>query len=209
MTTTIPQKQGSAMWLNWRKSKIGASEASVFFNLSPWQSIGSLWEEKLGLKAPELENAAMSRGKALEEEARLCFEDMTGLTMFPKVVQHPIYSHLIASLDGMDMEGENIVEIKCPGPKDHGLALKGEIPEKYVPQLQHIMAVTGHEKAFYFSYRDGKGIVLKLQRDQKYIDELMSREARFYALLMKGKQLIKEHEEMIDKVKDELYEIVK
>ncbi len=38
--------------------------------------------------------------------------------MFPKVVLHPAHDWMMASLDGIDLDGNSIVEIKCPGQTD-------------------------------------------------------------------------------------------
>ena len=53
----------------------------------------------------------MRNGTALEPLARHAYEVETGNVMQPLVLQDGLYS---ASLDGMTLEGDLIVEIKCP-----------------------------------------------------------------------------------------------
>jgi len=125
----------------------------------------------------------MKEGKRREEEARQEFERMTGLVVFPAVLTHPEHEWMIASLDGIDIEHENIVELKCPGNEDHQQALSGSIPDKYIPQLQHQLAVTGLEKAYYFSYHAKHGVIVEVYRDDAYIKNMIEKEQEFYQCL--------------------------
>lgn len=174
--------QGTEEWLEFRKSMIGASDAPVIMGVSPWKTPNQLWEEKLGLREPCI-NAAMRRGTEMEEEARKAFEEKTGHTVFPSVLLHSEKSWMMASVDGIDMEGKIIVEIKCPGKVDHEIALSGEVPEKYYPQLQHIMYVASVDKIYYFSYSMNSSIVLEVRKNEKYIREMLDREEEFYRCL--------------------------
>ena len=114
--------QQSNEWLELRKNKIGASDAPVIMHVSPWKTPYQLWEEKLGLKE-SFSSSAMKRGLEMEESARKAFEKETGLVVFPQVLFHKEHEWMMASLDGIDIEGKNIVEIKCPGKVDHEIAL--------------------------------------------------------------------------------------
>jgi len=116
----------------------------------------------------------------MEETARKKFEEMTGIIVLPQVVFHPDYSWMMASLDGMDLEQKNIVEIKCAGKEDHGIARDGEIPEKYYPQLQHQMEVCGLDLVHYFSFDGKDGVILECRRNTKYIKKMIENEEEFY-----------------------------
>jgi putative phage-type endonuclease len=172
--------QNTPFWLEWRRSKIGASDAPIIMQISPWTTPLQLWEQKLGLVEQKAMNFAMKRGHDLEDQARREFEKMTGLIVFPEVVQHPKIDYMVASFDGIDLFGKNIVEIKCPGKKDYQCALDGKIPEKYYPQLQHQIEVSGLEKSYYFSFNGLEGKVLEIYRDDKYIEELLRKESEFW-----------------------------
>ena len=74
--------------------------------MTPYQ----LWLLKTGRAEPTV-NAAMRNGTALEPLARHAYEVETGNVMQPLVLQDGLYS---ASLDGMTLEGDLIVEIKVP-----------------------------------------------------------------------------------------------
>lgn len=173
-------QQNTDEWLELRRSKIGASDACVVMGVSPWATPYSLWEEKVGLRPSRLPTKSMQRGNALEEKAREAFTKMTNIVVFDQVVFHQDYHWMMASLDGIDLEGKNIVEIKCPGPDDHDMAFNGHVPDKYYPQLQHQMEVTGLDQAYYFSFDGENGIVLKVNRNQPYIDKMIDKELEFY-----------------------------
>lgn len=78
--------------------------------LSPWITPYQLWQLKLGLSTQEV-TKAMQRGTELEPVARAAYERQTGRIMRPLVVVDGEYS---ASLDGITLGGERIVELKCP-----------------------------------------------------------------------------------------------
>ncbi len=170
--------QGSEEWLEFRRSKIGASDAPIIMGDSPWKSAYQLWEEKLGLRENAV-NGAMRRGLEMEEEARQEFEKQTGLVVFPSVEIHREHEWMIASLDGIDIERKNIVEIKCPGKQDHECAMDGAVPTKYYAQLQHQMEGTGLDKCHYFSYHRNSSKVLEVKRDKDFLKTLIQKELDF------------------------------
>lgn len=174
--------QGSPEWKAWRRSKIGASDAPSIMQvgfLTPYQ----LWEQKIkGTEIPD--NERMARGRRLEEPARQLFEELTGLIIFPSIVEHKDHQWMIASLDGFTIDKEIVVEIKCPGQRDHDTALSGQIPKKYYPQLQHQMACANVQKAMYFSFDGSAGVIVHVERDEAYIEALIEAEKDFYDRLV-------------------------
>ncbi len=173
-------QQQTEEWLNFRKNKIGASDAPIIMGVSPWSTPYQLWEEKIGVKKGKIVTAKMKRGIDNEEAARKRFTEKTGISVSPKVMAHPGYEWMIASLDGIDQEEKNIVEIKCAGREDHLLAMNGQIPDKYYPQLQHQMEVCGLDMAYYFSFDGKDGIYLECQRNSKYIKKMIEMEQEFF-----------------------------
>jgi putative phage-type endonuclease len=176
-------KQNTPEWLEMRKNKIGASDAPIIMNQSPYKTPHQLWQEKLDLVSTPKSTVAMDRGVSLEESARHEFEKMTGLKTQPKVVFHPHINYMMASLDAVDPQGKNIAEIKCPGKEDHALAQAGKIPGKYYPQLQHQLEVSELEMAYYFSFDGSQGVIVKVFRNDKYIDTLLKKEKEFWEKL--------------------------
>lgn len=90
-----------------------------------------------------------------------------------KTKHYQPFDWMMASLDGIDIDGQAILEIKCPGPSDHELAKAGKIPEKYIPQLQHQLAVTGLKLAYYFSFDGTDGVIVEIERDEIFIAKII------------------------------------
>lgn len=172
-------KQGSPEWVALRKNFIGASDAPIIMEVSPWTTPNQLWREKMGLITKE-ETAAMRRGNELEPIARQKFIEEIGYEVFPVVAVHSTVSFLLASFDGLSESGELAVEIKCPGKEDHEKAMNGIIPEKYIPQLQHQMEVAGLDSMFYFSYNDRSYKILEIEKDTDYFQKLYQKEKAFW-----------------------------
>ena len=184
MTAQLHLEQGSPEWLESRKHYIGASEASIILGISPYRTAYQLWQEKLGLIEPQKTTPAMTRGNVLEEPARQQFEAMTSLIVPPAMVYHPDYDFIRASLDGITFCGRYIVEIKCVNKIDHQTALDGKIPEKYYCQVQMQLACAPNaEFAYYFSYDEAnpfKSAIVKVDRDNKFIDDLIPKLVKFW-----------------------------
>lgn len=179
--------QRSPEWHQMRRNKIGSSDAPVIMEVSPWTTPYQLWEEKImgekHIPKNPFEAAIKDRGQTLEKIALDKFCELTGLLMVPDVVFHPKHEWMMASLDAIDVEKKNIVEIKCPGELDQATALAGQVPEKYFPQLQHQLEVCQIEKAYYFSFDGTNGVLLEIYRDEKYIKKLISKEREFWEKL--------------------------
>jgi putative phage-type endonuclease len=125
-----------------------------------------LWLIKTGRSTQEV-TAPMAHGTKLEPEARAAYETATGEIMNPLVMQDGPYS---ASLDGINLAGNLIVEIKCPfRGKSSSLwreVAEGRIPDHYNAQVQHQLMVSGAATAHLWVYADGEGILLKVERQE-------------------------------------------
>ena len=105
--------------------------------------------------------------------------------MKPDDLVHQTRDWMIASLDGIDSGGKNIVEIKCPSNEDHRFAeINKRVPEKYYPQLQHQIEVCGVDRAYYFSYfNEDETVLLEIGRNDAYIKDMLEKEEKFYECL--------------------------
>lgn len=175
-------KQGTQEWHALRKTKVTATDARVIAGVDPWKTTLKVWEDKLSPEVSSYDNEDMKRGRDLEPIALTKFEELTNYLMVPKVVLHPTINYLMASLDGMEISGKAIVEIKCPRDdgKTHQCAMDGEIPSMYIPQLMHQMECSGLKKAYYFSYTSKSQKVLELHYDPLYVENLLREEAEFW-----------------------------
>jgi len=173
-------KQNTPEWLEMRKKMVGASDAPIIMQVSPYGTPYQLWEQKLDLAPPKEDTFAMREGRRKEDPARLELEKMTGLFFLPQVKFHRQFPWMMASLDCIDPEGKYIAEIKCPKEEDHAIALAGQVPDKYFPQVQHQLEVCELEMGYYFSFYKTAGVIVKVYRDDHYIKKMLEKEKEFW-----------------------------
>ena len=193
---------GSDEWKKWRRDKVGASDVSAILGLSPWMTPYDLWEQKILGKEIEM-NSSMLRGQEREEEARKWVESKIGTILFPKVYEHKKCPFFTATLDGIDEDEENAVEIKWPNKKVMKMAEAGEVIDYYYCQIQYQMEVVGLEDIYFCCCNDKEKILINKKRDQPYIDAMMKKVIEFFdecILLMQPPDLReKDKEKLKDK----------
>lgn len=172
MSTVVQLVQGSAQWHEYRRTMRNASESAAVLGINPWTTPYQLWLIKTGRNVSEA-NAAMRHGTALEPAARAAFEAQTGQVMQPLVVQDGPYS---ASLDGITLDGELILEVKCP-VKGRASRLwqdaeAGVVPGYYAVQIQHQLMVSGAQSATLWVYDGTQGIALPVVRDEEAMEAI-------------------------------------
>lgn len=173
-------------WKEWRSKGLGASDAPIVMGVSPWTTRYQLWEEKTGLKLNNRSNNwATRRGNEMEPKARAHYELIHGIEMPVAFIEHKEYPFIRASLDGYNEEHKIILEIKCPGAADHLLAAEGKVPEKYYPQLQHQLLVTGAKEVHYYSFDGESGHLVVVRPDLEYIQNLFNELSKFWELVVK------------------------
>ena len=180
-------KQGTSTWLEVRSKHITATDACAIMGVSPWKKKRDLWLEKLGLGEPIEENDAMREGRNSEETIRTEYMIRTGYQVKPAVRFSRTVEFMMASLDGIDHRGLIAIECKLANKEDHFRALtKMIVPEKYYPQLQHIISVCNLDHIFYCSYNPfsfekvEQFTYFPVDKDSKYIDDLIFEERKFW-----------------------------
>jgi putative phage-type endonuclease len=165
MSTIINLVQGSAEWHEHRRGLRNASETPSVLGISPWVTPYQLWLLKTGRAEPAV-NAAMRNGTALEPLARHAYEIETGHVMQPLVLQDGRYS---ASLDGMTLSGDLIVEIKCPYKGAASTLWQavegGEVPAHCLAQVQHQLMVSGASEAHLWVFDGERGLLKVIEPD--------------------------------------------
>jgi putative phage-type endonuclease len=164
--------QGSPEWHEHRAKYRNASETAAVMGLSPWTTPYELWLIKTGRKVVE-ETAPMRHGTQMEPAARAAFEEVTGLIMQPQVVVDGNYS---ASLDGITLSGETLVEIKCPFKGQVSelwqTVKAGTVPEHYRLQVQHQLMVSGATRAHLWVFDGNIGIDTLIDSDQSTFEAI-------------------------------------
>lgn len=172
MSAVLKLVQGSAEWHEHRQSMRNASETPAVLGISPWVTPYGLWLIKTG-RSTQAVTEAMAHGTRMEPEARAAYEAHTGAIMQPLVLMDGTYS---ASLDGINLAGDLIVEIKCPfRGKVSSLwreVKDGRIPGHYNAQVQHQLMVAGAATAHLWIYAEGDGLLLTVRRDEALMEAI-------------------------------------
>jgi len=166
MNAILKLVQGSPAWHAHRAQYRNASESAAVMGASPWLTPYQFWLVRTG-RVEQAVTAPMRHGTEMEPKARAAYEAQTGLVMQPLVLVDGDYS---ASLDGITLEGDLLLEVKCPY-KGQSSALwqavsAGEVPEYYAIQIQHQLMVAGGATAHLWVFDGSKGLLLEVGRDE-------------------------------------------
>jgi len=141
----INVQPNSQEWLQQRKDGLGGSDCAAALGVSKYKTPYQLWLDKTS-QAPEQEdNDAMFWGRALEEPIRQKYSNLTDrkVTIPHGIIRNSKYPFMLASVDGIT-DDNRLFEAKTAAfPDGWGEPYTDEIPEAYLLQVQHYMAVTG------------------------------------------------------------------
>ena len=163
------------------KSGYGASRANLMADL--------ICERLTGQPASTFTNAHMEWGTEQEPHARAAYSARTGeLVEEVGFIDHPRITNSGASPDGL-VGDDGLVEFKCPATATHlDTLLAGEVPSKYIPQMQWQMACTDRAWCDFVSYDPRlpehlRMFVKRVERDDAYIKMLEAEVTKFLAEL--------------------------
>jgi putative phage-type endonuclease len=177
-------------WLELRRKGIGGSDAPVILGLSKWKTAFELWLEKTG-QAPiqETDSEAAYWGTKLEDLVAEEFTIREGKKVRRRnaILQHHEYPWMLANVDRF-VVGENaILECKTTSAWLHSEWKDDEVPDAYIIQCQHYMAVTGAEKAYVAVLIGGNHYKCKvIPRDEELISLIIEAERRFWEFNVLG-----------------------
>lgn len=144
--------QGTEAWFAARVGKITASRVvdvmartKAGWGASRANYAAELIAERLtGNSAPGFTNDAMRWGTDTEPYARLEYSRRFDVSVYEiGFVDHPEVAMSGASPDGL-VGSDGLIEIKCPNTATHlDTLLSGNVPGKYLTQMQFQMACTG------------------------------------------------------------------
>jgi putative phage-type endonuclease len=176
--------QQTEAWRMWRCAGISSSDASVIIGQSKFKSAGELQQEKLLLLTSESRSAEAQEGLDLEGMARTYYEDRMRVQTAPVCVESIANPWMRASVDGLHMNGQGVVEIKCGDRCHKTVSTTRYVPEYYYPQIQHILAVLGFEEMDFWCYRPGKRpVLIRCPRNERYIERLIETEFEFWRFI--------------------------
>lgn len=178
--------QGSEEWI---EARIGLATGSKFKVLQAKASKGStvrgktskdymkqLAAERLtGLPCVSYKDANMDWGTDNEAGARVVYQAIYGVTV-DEVGFVQLDDNVGVSPDGL-VGDDGMIEIKCPKTTTHiDTILRNKVPAEYIPQIQGNMWVCDRQWCDFISFdprmKSTRIWVIRVERDQKYIDNL-------------------------------------
>ena len=172
-------------WLEWRKKGIGGSDVSIICGINKYKSALELWMEKTGKKEQEEAGESAYWGNIMEPIIREEFRKRSGLKVdtINSILRHKDFTFMLANVDGVVTDVDNT---KCIFEAKTASAYKKEqwennIPEEYMLQVQHYMAVAGYKKTYIAALIGGNSFVYRcIERDDELIDMIITLEKQFW-----------------------------
>jgi len=195
----INVSQRSDAWRQWRSQGVSASEAAIVMNRSPYKTPWRLWAEKIGLvlEASLDNNPLIRAGIQQEPEALQRFEDKHDLMLLPLCGESEQFPLMRASFDGMS-EANEPVEIKCPHETTFlDVLLNREASatyQLYWCQVQQQLLVSEAQRGFLFFYHQGQDVEFEIQRDDRFLTELVDTAMDFWSAVKSKKEPPKDPE---------------
>lgn len=173
-------------WLEWRSKGIGGSDVAIICGLNKYKSALELWMEKRGYKQNEEAGESAYWGNIMEPIVRKEFIKRSGLEVdtINLMLKHPEHEFMLANVDGIitDQEGKKcIFEAKTASAYKLDQWKDDEIPEDYMLQIQHYMAVTGYERTYIAVLIGGNTFkYIVVDKDEELISIIIQIEKQFW-----------------------------
>jgi len=180
-TENMPYKD----WLEYRKSGIGGSDASVVCGISRYKSLIELWMEKTNQLTYHEAGEAAYWGIQLESLVKSEFTKRTGIEVktVNQLLKNKEYPFMLANLDGTCEHpdyGTCVFEARTASAYKSS-EWEDSIPDEYMLQIQHYMAVTGYKGTYIAVLIGGNTFRWKfVERDEELISMLIQLETDFW-----------------------------
>lgn len=173
-------------WLKHRRKGIGGSDAAAIAGLNPWKSPIEVYLEKIGEMPDQEDNERMYWGRVLEDVVAKEFTERTGKRVRRRnaILQHPEYTFMTANVDRI-LIGEKVgLECKTTSEYAKDSWEDDKVPDMYILQCQHYMAVTGYKGWWIAALIGGNKFVYKyIERDEDIINYLIQIESEFWKMV--------------------------
>ena len=172
-------------WLEYRRQGIGGSDASVVCGINRYKSPVELWMDKTGQLPYQEAGEAAYWGTLLESVVRSEFTKRPGIEVrqLEHLLQSEEHPFMLANLDGVcevPDYGPCIFEAKTASAFKAG-EWEDSIPDEYLLQVQHYMAVTGYQGTYIAVLIGGNTFRWKfIERDEELISMLIELESDFW-----------------------------
>lgn len=171
-----------------RRQFIGGSDANIILSGNT-ERVLHLWAEKRGEKEPDdlSSHLPVQLGCWTEPFNRQWFETLTGrrVSQAAEAKICGVHPWRRATLDGVIKATGTVWEAKHTS----AFAKPDEVLERYMPQLQHNMAVTGYQQAtLSVIFGNHKFEIFEIASDWLYQIELLDAEQQFWNCVLSGKE---------------------
>lgn len=167
-----------------RKEYIGGSDASAVLQMSRWETPLSIWMLKTGAKEyEEKDSIAIDVGNELEDYVARKYTKETGNKVQRKkaTIVHPEYPFIRANIDRRLIGVQEGLECKTTTAYKEKEWSEEEIPQEYIIQCMHYLAVTGWKRWHIACLIGNHKFVHKvIERDEEFIREIIDREVYFW-----------------------------
>lgn len=176
-------------WLKARRQGIGGSDAAAIAGLHPYKTAIQVYLEKIGEIGEEEAGEAAYWGTKLEDVVAEEFSTRTGFKVSRRnaILQHPEHKFMLANIDRFFMHperGRGVLECKTASAYKAGEWEGDKIPDHYVIQVQHYLAVTGLQFGAIAVLVGGNRFLYKLvERDEEIIRYLIQIESSFWQMV--------------------------
>lgn len=182
-----------AEWLAQRRTGIGGSDVAAILGLSKWSTPLQVYQQKRGELGEQPENDAMRWGRYLEPVVRQAYADETGneVRVLPTMIRHPAHDFMVANLDGFvapEHAPRRVFEAKTArSAEGWGEPGTDQIPQPYLLQVQHYLAVTGFIVADVAVLIGGSDFRLyEVPEDRELQEMLVDAEHEFWQRVQRG-----------------------
>ena len=170
-------------WLALRKTGIGGSDAGAICGLNAYRSPIHVYKDKTSEEIEDIDNESIRQGRDLEEYVARRFMEETGLKVRRSNMMYRSkkYPFMVADVDRLIVGEDAGLECKTASAYNTDKWKDGAIPDHYLIQCYHYMAVTG-KKAWYIAVVIlGVGFrYKKIEWDDNIINNLITIEMVFW-----------------------------
>ena len=176
-----------------RKGYLGGSDAAAALGLSRWKTTLRLWAEKTEQIPQEdiSDKLHIKMGHKLEDAVAELWMEETGkkLHRVNETIYHPSYPFVACNIDRRVVGEDTIFEAKTASTWKAKEWQGDDIPQEYIIQCLHNLAVTGKDKCELAVLIGGNVdfICKTVYRDEKLIGEILKKEVKFWKEFVENK----------------------
>jgi putative phage-type endonuclease len=188
MTEATARTPERAEFHRLRAQGIGGSDVAAILGLDRYRTPEQVWLEKTGQVKPiDTMTPDQERGITFESIALERFQKATGMAVIRSGgrFQHPVHKFMLANIDAIVDGRPIIVEVKCPSLGAYSRIKREGLPDSWLLQMQHYMAVTSFDYAIIVIFCADRMELLHftVERDQGLIDNMIEKETEFWTLV--------------------------